>query len=186
MRKTCTAVVLLWSSLALAQTPAADKPAAPPPTDAKAPMAAPKPPAELQQLKDMVGTWKCDGKTTIAGKEMVSKMTARFNWDLDNYFVVAAMDSPKSKDNPTGYKSRATYGYDAGGKQFVAMGVDSMGGMSMLTSKGWDGDKMDWAGKTRAMGQEMDTKETITRKGPREVTISGTSGPVTWESTCKK
>jgi hypothetical protein len=197
MRKLFTvAAVMVWSSLAFAQAGGGDaakkppaaaetKPAAPPPTDG-AMMGAPKPPEEMQQLKDMVGVWKCEGKSTVAGKEMRDKATASFAWDLDKFFLSSRMDSPKSKDNPMGYKGRAMYGYDASSKQFVSMGVDNMGGMSMMTSKGWNGDKMEWAGKSKMMGQEMDAKETITKKGPREVMISGTAGPVTWESTCKK
>jgi hypothetical protein len=198
MRKLFTVgAVVLWSSVAFAQAGGGDaakkappaseaKPAAPPPADSGAMMGAPKPAEELQQLKDMVGVWKCEGKTVVGGKEMQDKSTATFMWDLDKFFVSSRMESPKSKDNPSGYKGRAMYGWDPGAKQFVAMGVDNMGGMSMLTSKGWSGDKMEWAGKAKMMGQEMDAKETITKKGPREVMISGSAGPVTWESNCKK
>lgn len=201
MRKifTIASVLCLGTATAFAQSGEAKKEpaaAATKPADAKPPaggdmmMGAPKPPEELQQLKDMVGVWKCEGKTTIAGREMADKSTATFMWDLDKFFVSARMDSPKTRENPIGYKGRTMFGYDTGAKQFVSMGVDNMGGMSMMTSKGWSGDSMEWAGKAKMMGKEVDVREKVTKKGPREVSLSGGvgSGPeaVTWESTCKK
>ena len=201
MRKifTITSVLCLGVATAFAQAgeqakkePAA---AATKPADARPPaggdmMGGPRPPEEMQQMKDMVGVWKCEGKTTVGGREMADKSTATFMWDLDKFFISARMDSPKSKDNPTGYKGRTMFGYDTGAKQFVSMSVDNMGSMSMMTSKGWSGDSMEWAGKSKMMGKDMDAREKVTRKGPREVTLSGGVGSgaegVTWEATCKK
>jgi hypothetical protein len=154
------------------------------------PAGPPEPPAELQQLAGLVGVWKCEGTITVGGKEMVEKSKATFSWDLDRFFVAARMESARTKENPAGYKGRIMFGYDTGSKQFVSMGVDNMGGMSMLTSPGWDGDTMEWQGKSRAMGQELDAREKVTRKGPREITLAGGIGSgaqgMSWESTCRK
>jgi hypothetical protein len=153
-------------------------------------MQPPKPPEELQQLKDMIGTWKCEGRMTMAGHEMKDRSTVTFSWDLDRFVVASSMQSPKSKENPDGYKGKFVYGYDGAAKELVAMGADNMGGLYTSRSKGWDGDKMEWTGKARVMGMELDTRETITRRGPREVQISGNMGTgpqaMTWDSGCKK
>src|SRR5262249_19705712 len=151
MRKIlAVASITLISTVAFAQGGAAPPPAekkAPEPAAAKpaekapAPdmgMPAPKPADQLQQLKAMIGTWKCEGKFTMGGKTMTEKSTAKFAWDLDNFFVEGTFESPKSKENPRGYRGKATYGWD--GKQFVEMTHDNMGGVGMATSQGWVGD----------------------------------------------
>jgi hypothetical protein len=162
----------------------ADKPAAPP----AAGMHEPKPAEQLQQLKGMVGSWHCEGKFTMGGQTMAMKSTAKFAWDLDNFFIHGEFDSPKSKENPHGYKGHAVYGYD--GKQFVEMSVDNMGGMEMATSPGWTGDTQEWTGHAKMGGADIDTHTTITRKGDKEVHISSTMGAgaqaATEEMTCKK
>lgn len=207
MRKMFTvgSLLLLGASTAFAQTggdpgkkpaPApAVKPADPakpsaPPAGGDAMMAAPKPAEEMKQLKDMVGVWKCEGKMVMGGKEIPEKSGATFTWDLDKHFLSARYDSPKTKENPTGYKGRVMYGWDPVAKQFVAMGVDNMGGISVMTSKGWSGETMEWTGKTKAMGKEHDAHQKVMKTGPREVALSGGMGSgaeaMTWESTCKK
>src|SRR5262249_27870861 len=106
----------------------------------------------------------------------------------DNFFVAGTFESPKSKENPHGFKGHAMYGYD--GKQFTEMTVDNMGGMAFATSPGWNGDTQEWTGKAKMMGLEMDTQPTITKKGDKEVHISATMGTgpqaATQEMTCKK
>jgi len=74
---------------AWAQTP--EKKPAPAAGEAK-PGAAPgaemmKPPAELQQYKAMIGTWKCDGQNSMAGKSIKTTGTYKAAWDLDGHVV---------------------------------------------------------------------------------------------------
>jgi hypothetical protein len=149
----------------------------------------PKPPEEMAQLKGMLGTWKCDGKFSGGGMEMAMKSKATFTSELDGFAVVGVMESPKSKTSP-GYKGRVMYSWDSAAKQFVAAGADNMGGSGHMTSKGWSGDSIEWAGKQSMMGQSEDSKETITKKGDKEVAITGSSGTgdkaAKWEMTCKK
>ena len=45
-----------------------------------------------------------------------------------------------------------------------------------MSSKGWENDKMEWAGKAKMMGQEADAKETVERKSPKEVHLTGAVG----------
>jgi Protein of unknown function (DUF1579)/THAP4-like, heme-binding beta-barrel domain len=189
---------LLVSSAALAQPAPAEKKPAPPPAPADkikpaepaaAPMVAPKPDPALEALAPMIGTWKCEGKMMMGGKEMAWKATAKFAWDLDKFWVVASMDTAKTKDMPA-HKGRGYYGYDPATKQYTQMMVDNMGGWSMATSKGQNGQSMEWMGKASMMGQTMDLKSTVTYTSPKEVTIKGTMGQgasaMTDEMTCKK
>jgi hypothetical protein len=159
----------------------AAKPAAPP---------APKPAAELDQLKMMVGTWHCDGKGNMNGTDMPMKSTYRVAKDLDGFWLVGKLEGAKSKEMPFAYKSVDYYNYDAGSKQFVMASFDNTGSWYNATSKGWDGDKMTWTGKARMMGMDLDTTLSITKKGDKEVALSGSTTGQNYkdsmEITCKK
>jgi hypothetical protein len=151
----------------------------------------PKPAPELAAMaKEMVGVWKCEGKMSMGGKEMKDKGKMTYTTDLDGHFISGRYESPKSKENPMGFKGRSMIGYDPATKMFVSHDHDNMGGTAVIQSKGWEGDTITWTGKAKMMGQEMDTKQVITKKGPREVALSGQAGSgaqaMSWESTCKK
>ena len=83
-------------------------------------------------------------------------------------------------------------GYDAGGKQFVRMLTDNMGTSATSTSKGWQGDKMEWSGSAKMMGQDAKLLETVTKDATgKQLTyvghyLMGTEKPVEWNITCKK
>jgi hypothetical protein len=144
-----------------------------------------KPPAELQQYKSMIGTWKCDGQLTMQGKATKTTGTYKAAWDLDNHFVVAHFEG-KAAGMPGSHKGTDIYGYDTTNKTYVQYGFDSFGMISKSTSKGWEGDKQEWTGTASAMGQEMPMKTTVTKKGDKEITLSGGMGGDAWEATCKK
>src|SRR5215470_16389144 len=136
---------LIVASLLVAGSAFAEEKAVKAP-EAKPEMAMPKPAAELQQYKMMIGSWKCEGKGTMMGKEM--KMTGSYKaaWDLDNNFVIAHFEG-KAQGMPGSHKGMDIYGYDAGSKMYTVAGFDNTGGWSHATSKGWEGDKQEWAGK---------------------------------------
>ena len=92
-----------------------------------------KPAAELQQYKKMIGTWTCEGKMTMAA------------WDLDNRWVVAHFDG-KAAGMPGTHTGMDLYGWDPVSKMYIAIGVDSFGGMMSSKSKGWEGDKQECTG----------------------------------------
>lgn len=207
MRKPYTLIALsLFSASAFAQ-PAPSKPEkaekpeakpAMPAEPAKAPEAKPadmsgppKPAPELTELaKQMTGAWKCDGKFTMGGHEMKDANKVTFAPELGGFFIGANMQGAKSKENPAGFQGRMMISYNPGTKMFVRYMFDSWGGIAHDTSKGFEGDAMTWTGKTAMAGMEADSKETITKKGPKEVMISGSagSGPnaMSWDTTCKK
>ena len=153
-------------------------------------MMMPKPAAELQQLKIMVGTWHCDGKGDMNGAPMSMKSTYRVALELDNFWLVGKLEGAKSKEMPTGYRSVDYYNYDVGSKMFVTASFDNTGAWSMATSKGWEGDKMEWTGKTHMMGMDADTKLVITKKSDKEVALVGSTTAQGFsekmEITCKK
>lgn len=206
MRKTFTFLsVTLFAANVFAQAGKPEKPAEPAakpadaakPTDKAAPpggdmaMAAPKPSEEITKMaKDMVGVWKCEGKMSMNGKETKDTGKMVFTSELDGHFIGSRYESPKSKENPNGFKGKGMMGYDAATKTFVSTGQDNMGGTASMTSKGWEGDTLTWTGKGKMMGMELDSKETVTKKGPREVTVAGTMTGggmnMSWETTCKK
>jgi Protein of unknown function (DUF1579) len=196
-------LILAFSSAALAEPEPKKDPAKPAEKKAPAaeqampakPDAAPipemKPAAELEQLKPMIGSWKCSGKVIAMGTEMASESTQKTSLSLDNYWVVTD-GAEKKKAKEKGYKSHDMMGYDAGGKQFVRMMIDNMGTSATMTSKGWQGDKMEWTGSAKMMGQDAKLFETVTKDATgKQVAyvghyLLGTEKPVQWNLTCKK
>jgi len=148
--------------------------------------APPKPPEEMKALaKNMVGVWKCDGKSQMGGKEMTYKSKATFTSELDG-FVIAGKYEGMNK-----VMARDLLGLDSATKTFTRTSYDAFGGLSVATSKGSEGGVMTWTGKGSQMGKPIEETQTITQKGPNEVVVAGTQkGPgqesTTYELTCKK
>lgn len=163
-------VSLLVVSVALARSAAADQS---------------RPPTELEQLKELIGVWRCEGKSANGGKETRTRATYTVSPELDGFVVVGRMESPRSDAGPA-YRGRDIYGYDAGARLFNLFGVDNMGSWSTMSSKGWQGDRMEWAGRSLVAGKEVTLKMSIARKGPREIAITGSQDEAAWESTCKR
>jgi len=167
---------------AAAAPPPAEKPAAKPPEMAM-PM---KAPAEMDPMKWMVGTWKCDGKQSMGGKEMPAKGTYKMAWDLDNMWLVGHYEAAKAKGMPKTFKGVDYYTYDDGKKEYVQLSIDNMGGWGKMTSKGLEGDKLAWTGKAMMGAKEIDSKQTITKKSDKELTVDIANGDETYNATCKK
>lgn len=177
-------------SLTLAAPAALAQDSKQPATAPPAAMPTPKPdPAVATAYADMIGSWKCDGKMTMGGQEMPMKNTAKFAWDMDNFWVVGHFDSAKVKGMPQ-FKGVAYYGYDAAKKTYISTAIDNMGGWAISTSPGRQGDTQVWTGKTNMMGKELDSQVTITYKSKNEVQLAETTGSgadaFTSSTTCKK
>jgi hypothetical protein len=180
---------------AFAQGTPADKKPAPAPASAAAkppegmgmPM---KPAPEMDQMKGMVGTWKCDGKMSGDGMEMPMKSTYKVGWDMDNMWLVGHLEGAKAKGMPKAYKGLDYYTYDPEKKEFVMLSLDNVGMYGRSTTKGWEGDTTTWTGKAYMGGHESDTKMTITRKGDKEVHLemseTAPGHTMTGTVTCKK
>jgi hypothetical protein len=170
------AVSLLFAtSLAFAQDKA--KPAAPaapgaaPAAPGAAPMAPPKPSPELDAAyKGMEGNWKCD--TTFApnamgpgSPELKVKTTIKFKKELGGFWYRGDYESKKTKDFP-GMQGTVYLGQD--GKQLLTTSVDAMGGTASGTGVA-TGDTLTFTSDGRMMGQKIKTRETIQKKGDKEV-----------------
>lgn len=150
-------------------------PPAPAPVVANAVPVAPKPAAELDQMKVLEGTWRCDGRAPAGpgGPEHAYKSTWKFKRDLDNFWWAAEYQQLKAKNNPAPMKARGYMTYDPGSKGFVMLGVDNMGGTSSETTPGWTGDSVTLAGDASQGGRKIPFREVITKNGEREFTWRG-------------
>jgi len=155
-----------------AAAPAPAAMAATPPAPA---VAAPKPATELDQMKVLEGTWRCDGRAPAgpSGPEHAYKSTWKFKRDLDNFWWAAEYQQVKAKNNPVPMKARGYMTYDPGTKGFVMLGVDNMGGTSSETTPGWTGDSVTLAGDASQGGRKVPFREVITKNGNREFTWRG-------------
>src|SRR6185312_6746663 len=118
---------------------------APAPAAASAPPpAAPKPAAELDQLKVFEGSWRCEGKQPAGpfGPEQDYKSTLKGKKDIDNFWIAIEYDQKKSKTHPMPIKARGFLGYDPAAKKYVSIGADNTGGWINESSTGWEGDKL--------------------------------------------
>ena len=182
MLKTLTFLaVALSSTIAFGQ----GEPATP------AEMATPKPAPELTaMIKEMSGVWKWERKITMMGKQLTTRGKTTSTVELDGWVLSSKVDIAKSKDIPTGMRLLGFMSYDPGAKLFTQTLYDSFGGVMTMTSKGWEGDVQHWTGKTKMGEGDVEVKETVTRKGPKELQVVGSagSGPqaVSWDMIVKR
>ncbi|HEX3902019.1 MAG TPA: DUF1579 family protein [Polyangia bacterium] len=160
---------------AAAPAPAAAKPAVAAAPAAPPPPPAPKPAAELDQLKMFEGTWKCDGKQPAGpmGPEQVYKSSFKGKKDVDNFWLTFEYTQKKSKVHPMPITAKGFLGYDPAAKKYVTLGVDNMGGSMNETSPGWEADKLTFVGDGQMGGQKISFRETYTKKSDKEMVWSG-------------
>jgi hypothetical protein len=159
-----------------AAAPVAAKPAAAPAPMAAAPApVAPKPAPELDQLKVLETTWRCEGKQPAGpmGPEQTYKSTFKAKKDVDGFWLALDYSQKKSKTHPLAISAKAFVGYDPAVKKYVTTGVDNMGGWISETSPGWEGDKLTFTGDGQMCGQKISFRETYTKKGDKAMTWTG-------------
>jgi hypothetical protein len=160
------------------------KPAAPAPTTAKPAVAAapatppppaPKPAAELEQLKMFEATWRCEGKQPAGpmGPEQDYKSTFKGKKDVESFWISFEYSQKKSKAHAMPVMAKGYIGYDPAAKKYVSLGVDNMGGSVSESSPGWEADKLTFTGDGQMGGQKISFRETYTKKGDKEMIWSG-------------
>jgi len=162
----------------------ADKPASPAP--------APKPAAELAQLKYFLGTWHCEGEVPASpmGPAHKSRATVVTRLDLDGFWYSGTVREEKTAGNPHAMTGMFHETYDPAKKQFVMLWVDNSGGWSTETSSGWEGDKMAFSGEATMGGEKSPVRDTFTKKSATEMvhsyemTMGGQK--IAGDETCKK
>jgi Protein of unknown function (DUF1579) len=160
---------------AAAAKPAAVKPAAASAAAAAPPPPAPKPAAELDQLKYFEGTWKCAGKQPAGpfGPEHDYKSSFKMKKDVDDFWIGLEYAQKKSKVHPMPIKAKGFVGWDSVAKKFVTIGVDNTGGWITESSTGWEGDKLVFSGDGSMMGQKVSFRETYAKKSDKAFLWTG-------------
>jgi hypothetical protein len=156
------------------------------------PAAAPKPAAELAQLKYFLGTWHCEGEVPASpmGPAHKSRATVVTRLDLDGFWYSGTVREEKTASNPHAMTGMFHETYDPAKKQFVMLWVDNSGSWSTETSSGWEGDKMAFSGEATMGGQKSPVRDAFTKKSATEMvhsyemTMGGQK--IAGDETCKK
>ena len=160
-----------------------------------APAGPPKPAPEIEAAyKWMAGNWKCTGKAfmTPFAPEHATTTTFAVKADLDGFWYHAEFAEKKSKAVPNPPRATGFFGWDASKKKLVSYFVGNTGVAIAQFSDGWKDDSLVFSGPMEAMGQKMTLRDSVTKKGDKEmvhvVEVSGKPGEWTKvaEETCKK
>jgi uncharacterized protein DUF1579 len=154
---------------------------------------APKPPAELSQIKYFAGHWTCSGNAPASpfGPAHKSEATASAKWDLGGFWLAGPYAEKKTASNPTPVSGMSHMTYDPKAKQFVMIWMDNFGTWATETSPGWQGDTSVWTGDQMIMGEKTGSRDTFVRKSDNEyahkyeLNTKGQWGLVV-EETCKR
>jgi len=143
-------------------------PAAAPAAAAVMPPAKPAP--ELDQLKFLMGKWRCDGKqfgSPLFGPEHTFKATAENKSAVDNFWDQYTYEEKKSKDHH-GVKVSGFWGWDQGAKKLVRVGASNAGDWDVGSAPGLEGDKIVWTGDFSGAAGRMGYRHTFTKKSDKE------------------
>jgi hypothetical protein len=166
---------VLLSGAPTGATGAGARPAAAAPGPAGVPASPPappvaKPPSELDQLKFLLGKWRCEGKqfaSPIFGPEHSFKALAENKADLDGFWDQFTYEEKKSKEHH-GFKVHGLWGWDQAGKHMVRAGASTDGNWDSATSPGLEGDQMVWTGEFSGPTGRLSFKHTFTKKSDKE------------------
>ncbi|HVP59294.1 MAG TPA: hypothetical protein VMT11_01920 [Myxococcaceae bacterium] len=157
--------------------------------------ARPKPnPALTEAFKDLSGTWACTGtmdNPQSPGSQVQTKSEMKIAPEVDGFAYSGSYRMEKNAAVPAGMKGILKWGWDEVRGKLVEFGFDNMGSSWLGTSEGQKGDTVVWAEEGAMMGQPAKTRTTVTRKGPREMTVvSEVENKGAWqkmgEDHCKK
>src|SRR6476660_5135632 len=154
---------------------------------------APKPAAEMSQVKYFAGTWSCSGNAPASpfGAAHKTQSSLVLKSDLDGFWYNGTFTEMKTASNTQPVKGMVHLGYDTAGKQFVMTSVDNFGSWATEMSPGWQGDTMVWTGDQMTMGEKASARDTFVKKSDTEfthkfdLTMKGQSSVIV-DETCKK
>jgi hypothetical protein len=131
-----------------------------------APDQAPKPPAEMSNVKWFDGNWTCAGNAEPGpmGPGGKTTSTVKSHVNLGGFWQSGMVRS--SMANMPAMEGMFHITYDPGPKQYVMLWMDNMGGYSKETSSGWEGDKIAFGGSMAMGGKEMQVRDNFTKTGP--------------------
>jgi hypothetical protein len=149
------AIATGWTAAALAQPPAAEKPAAP---AAGAAMEIPKPPPENDVIKKSAGSWRCTGVGKGPdGSEMKYTSSWTVKPTMGGHWYAITYKRGKMGPLP-GFDGNATVGFSTADKKYLLIGFDSFGGYINLSSA----DGATYTGQSGGMGKISPTKFSFT------------------------
>lgn len=157
-------------AFAQGMTHASPKPAASPAAGGM-PMAKPAP--EMSNLKVFGGTWTCDADVPAGpmGPAHKTHSTVKSRTDMGGFWQSGTVSMTSAGMPP--FEGTFHMTYDPGGKKYVMLWVDNMGGWSQETATGWEGDKMVFTGEGVMNGQKTPARDTFTKKGETELVHLG-------------
>lgn len=94
----------------------------------------------ISALGYFTGDWECAGKFDSSGKAIEAHQ--HFASELDGAWMFFRHDDKP----PFNYHALAEWGWDASQKQFLMTVQDSVGGVRVFRSAGWDGNQLRWDG----------------------------------------
>jgi hypothetical protein len=94
----------------------------------------------VSSLAYFTGSWDCSGKFDSSGKAIGAHL--QFTPDLDGAWLMFRHDDKP----PFGYHALAEWGWDDSKKEFVMTVQDSVGGMRLFRSHGWEASQLHWDG----------------------------------------
>lgn len=127
-------------------------------------MAAPKPAAEMANLKFFDGRWSCSGEGVMepGGPSMKMTSSVKSHSDLGGFWQSGMVKGTTAGMPP--FEGMFHMTWDAAAKQYVMLWVDNMGGWSQERASGWEGDKLVFTGDMQMGTQKMRARDTFTRK----------------------
>ena len=154
---------------------------------------APKPAAEMSQLKYWAGTWNCTGDSPAGPFGPAHKTESSFTLksDLDGFWLTGPLAEKKTASNTQPVKGMLHLGYEPKSKQFVMVWVDNFGTWATEMSPGWQGDSSVWTGDQMMNGEKIGARDSYVKKGDAEFTHKYEMNQkgqwtVVVEETCKK
>lgn len=154
-----------------------------------------KPAAEMERLKSMIGTWKCEGTSADPGKPTMRSVrsTMKTTRELGGHWLMVDYVEEKTKENPVPLSFKQAIGWDKASGKYHRMFIDNMGGtaMTMAALPAADG-RMEWNGEAKMGERTMPMRDVATMRSDKEtlivVTMQGSDG--TWmpvaNLTCRK
>ncbi len=141
---------------------------------------APKPPAELAQLRELLqvglGLVRCKGTVFASsfGPEHPTIIMMVARPDLDGFWLTQHSNELKTAENPNPAKFLQAVGYDTAKKKFIAIGQDNLGGHWLEWSDSVAPDKAVFVGTFTLNGNDINIRDTLTPGGHMgEIQVGG-------------
>lgn len=120
----------------------------------------------ISSLGYFTGDWECAGKFDSTGKAIEAHQ--RFTPELDGAWMLFRHDDKP----PFNYHALSEWGWDAAQKDFVMTVQDSVGGVRVFRSAGWDGNQLRWDGDALGSVSAPAQRFSFERLDVRRFTVS--------------